>query len=68
MRACSGTFARKLAWANGVVVERDYKAQHISGGDATSWIETGSMQVCTFTPTGCQDDCSRGPVISSLAL
>lgn len=30
--------------------------------------ERGLLQVCTFTPMACQDDCSRGPVINTLVF
>jgi hypothetical protein len=101
-----------LVVKNGVVVERTYKAQHVSGGEPTIWTETGAevgthdegaepvlvdalyeecrgrvltqdedknwmsfslddqglLQHCTFTPMGCQDDCARGPTISSITF
>ena len=98
---------------NGVVVERHYKAQHLSGGEATMWSEYGAdvgshtdegfapvlvdalydecrtqvltqdetknwmsfgldgngfLQVCTYTPMGCQDDCARGPSITEISF
>lgn len=103
-------FQTTLVVANGIVVERHYKAQALSGGDSTQWSETGAdvgshqeghpavtvdalydecknvtltqdedknfinftvdqdnfLQVCTYTPLACQDDCTRGPVISTL--
>jgi len=100
-----------LVVKNGVVTERHYKAQHLSGGEATIWDEIGAqvgshtdegfpavlvdalyeqcrtdvltqnettnwmnfqvdsngfLQACTYTPMACQDDCSRGPTISSI--
>jgi hypothetical protein len=105
-------FQTTLVVAGGVVVERTYKAQHVSGGDSTQWTETGAdigshdeghpaltvdalytecatevltqddqanwinfstddnnfLQACTYTPKLCQDDCSRGPVISTLVF
>jgi len=103
-------FQTTVVVANGLVVERHYKEQHISGGDSSGWSETGAevgsheegfpavtvdalydqcatevltqnentnwinfstddnnlLQACTYTPMACQDDCSRGPVISTL--
>ncbi len=105
-------FQTTIVVDKGVVVERTYKAQHISGGDSTQWTEIGAaigshdeghpavtvdalydecatvvltkndelnwinfstddnnfLQACTFTPKQCQDDCTRGPVISTLEL
>lgn len=39
----------------------------------TNWMqfsldERGLLQACTYTPMACQDDCTRGPVISELLL
>lgn len=103
-------FQTTVVVAAGQVVERHYKAQHVSGGDSTQWSEVGAevgthdegfpavtvdalydecattvltkddqanwvhfstdannfLQACTFTPKLCQDDCTRGPVISTL--
>jgi hypothetical protein len=105
-------FQTTVVVENGVVTERHYKAQHISGGDSTQWSETGAqvgthdegfpavtvdalyteckdtvlvqdenknwmnfgvdergfLQVCTYTPMACQDDCTRGPVLSTLTF
>ena len=100
-----------LVVKNGVVTERHYKEQHLSGGEAVTWSEIGAqvgshadqgfapvlvdalyeecrtnvltqdedrnwmnfgvdengfLQVCTYTPMECQDDCSRGPSITSI--
>jgi hypothetical protein len=103
-------FQTTITVEKGIVIERTYTAQHISGGDSTQWTETGAdvgshdeghpavtvdalyeecattvlskndelnwinfstddnnfLQACTFTPKNCQDDCTRGPVLSTL--
>lgn len=105
-------FQTTVVVAQGTVVERHFKAQHVSGGDSTQWSETGAevgthdegfpavtvdalytecatdvltqndelnwvnfstdennfLQACTFTPKLCQDDCTRGPVLSTLVF
>jgi hypothetical protein len=103
-------FQTTIVVAQGLVIERHFKSQHISGGDSTQWSETGAdvgshdegfpavtvdalydecattvltkdednnwinfstdanqfLQACTYTPMNCQDDCTRGPVLSTL--
>ncbi len=103
-------FQTTITVAQGVVIERTFKSQHVSGGESTQWTETGAevgshdegfaavtvdalyeecattvltkndeinwinfstddnnfLQACTFTPKNCQDDCTRGPVLSTL--
>ncbi len=49
------------------------RTQVLTQNENDNWMqfstdERGFLQACTYTPMSCQDDCSRGPTISSIAI